>query len=95
MNCVFSAAAPNRFWVTDLTFVPTRQGVDYVCLIIDVYSRAIVGWRCAANMKTKTVLDAIKKARRSRGRHLSDLRCRRDASSQFTSIRYRERLEEI
>jgi len=59
VNRVFSADAPNQLWVTDLTFVPTWQGVAYVCFIIDVFDRAIVGWRCAPTMKTETVLDAI------------------------------------
>lgn len=95
VNRVFSADAPNRLWVTDLTFVPTWHGVAYVCFIIDVFDRAIVGWRCASNMKTETVLDAIEMARWSRGRKLPNLRCHSDAGSQFTSIRYGERLAEI
>lgn len=81
--------------MTDLTFVPTWQGVAYVCFIIDAFSRMIVGWRCASSMKTETVLDAIEMARWSRGRHLPDLRCHSDAGSQFTSIRYGEGLAEI
>lgn len=92
---VFSADAPNQLWVTDLTFVPTWQGVAYVCFIIDVFSRAIVGWRVASTMRTETVLDAIEMARWSRGRKLPNLRCHCDAGSQFTSIRYGERLAEI
>ena len=95
VNRVFSADAPNRLWVTDLTFVPTWQGVAYVCFIVDVFDRAIVGWRCASNMKTETVLDAIEMARWSRGTHLPELRCHSDAGSQFTSIRYGERLAGI
>ena len=95
VNRVFSAHAPNQLWVTDLTFVPTWQGVAYVCFIIDAFSRMIVGWRCASNMKTETVLDAIEMARWSRGRKLPNLRCHSDAGSQFTSIRYGERLAEI
>ena len=59
VNRVFRADAPNQLWVTDLTFVPTWQGVAYVCFIIDAFSRMIVGWRCASSMKTETVLDAI------------------------------------
>ena len=46
-------------------------------------------------MKTETVLDAIEMARWSRGKHLPGLRCHSDAGSQFTSIRYGERLAEI
>jgi|GEM_PF-1396571 len=57
--------------------------------------RAIIGWRCASNMTTETVLDAIEMARWSRGSHLPELRCHSDAGSQFTSIRYGERLTEI
>lgn len=95
VNRVFSADAPNRLWVTDLTFVPTWQGVAYVCFIVDVFDRAIVRWRCASNMKTETVLDAIEMARWSRGTYLPELRCHSDAGSQFTSIRYGERLAEI
>ena len=66
---------PNQLWVTDLTFVPTWQGVAYVCFIIDAFSRMIVGRRCASSMKTETVLDAIEMARWSRGARHEDLRC--------------------
>ncbi len=92
---VFSSNAPNQLWVTDLTFVPTWAGVAYVCLIIDAYSRMIVGWRVASHMRTETVLDTIEMARWSKGKHLPGLRCHRDAGSQFTSIRYGERLQDI
>ncbi len=91
----FTATAPNRLWVTDLTFVPTWAGVGYVCFIIDAFSRMIVGWRVAPHMRTEMVLDAIEMARWSRGHHHGDLRCHSDAGSQFTSIRYGERLAEI
>ncbi|WP_098454946.1 IS3 family transposase [Sanguibacter antarcticus] len=91
----FTASAPNQLWVTDLTYVPTWAGVAYVCFIIDAYSRMIVGWRAAPTMRTETVLDAIEMARWSRGANLPGLRCHSDAGSQFTSIRYGERLAEI
>ena len=91
----FTATAPNRLWVTDLTFVPTWAGVAYVCFIIDAFSRMIVGWRCASHLRTEMVLDAIEMARWGRGAHHDDLRCHSDAGSQFTSIRYGERLAEI
>lgn len=91
----FTATAPNRLWVTDLTFVPTWAGVAYVCFIIDAFSRMIVGWRVASHMRTEMVLDAIEMARWSRGHHHDDLRCHSDAGAQFTSIRYGERLAEI
>ena len=81
--------------MTDLTFVPTWAGVAYVCFLTDAYSRMIVGWRVASHMRTGMVLDAIEMARWSRGKMLAGLRCHSDAGSQFTSIRYGERLAEI
>lgn len=91
----FTATAPNRLWVTDLTFVATWAGVAYVCFIIDAFSRMIVGWRVASHMRTEMILDAIEMARWSRGHRHADLRCHSDAGSQFTSIRFGERLAEI
>ena len=91
----FTATGPNQLWVTDLTYVPTFAGMAYVCFIIDAFSRMIVGWRVASHMRTETVLDAIEMARWSRGTQLTGLRCHSDAGSQFTSLRYGERLAEI
>jgi putative transposase len=91
----FSAEGPNQLWVTDLTYVPTWQGVAYVCFITDVFSRRIVGWRVAAHMRTEMVLDALEMARWQRGTDFEELRCHSDAGSQFTSLRYTERLDEI
>jgi putative transposase len=96
VNRNFKAAAPNQLWVTDLTYVPTRSAMAYVCFIVDAFSRRIVGWRVASNMKTDMVLDALEMARRSRGsRRLVGLVTHADAGSQFTSVRFTERLEEI
>ena len=91
----FRADAPNQLWVTDLTFVPSWAGVAYVCFIVDAFSRMIVGWRVAPHMRTTMVLDALEMARWLRGTTLDGLRCHSDAGSQFTSVRYGERLAEI
>jgi putative transposase len=91
----FTADAPNRLWVTDLTYVPTWAGVAYVCFIIDAYSRMIVGWRVAGHMRASMVTDALDMACHSRGNRLEGLRCHSDAGSQFTSVRYGEHLAEI
>jgi len=91
----FTADRPNRLWVTDLTYVPTWAGVAYVCFIVDAFSRRIVGWRVPAHMRTVMVLDALEMARWSRGTRLEGLVAHSDAGSQYTSIRYGERLAEI
>jgi putative transposase len=91
----FTADAPNRLWVLDLTFVSTWKGTAYVSFIIDAFSRRIVGWRVAGHMRTVMVLDSLEMARRSRGTRLEGLIAHSDAGSQYTSIRYTERLEEF
>ena len=77
------------------TYVPTWSGVAYVCFIIDAYSRMIVGWRVASHMRTAMVLDALSMASWSRGAHLEGLVTHSDAGSQFTSVRFGERLAEL
>lgn len=90
-----TADAPNRLWVTDLTYVPTWLGVGYVCFIVDAFSRRIVGWRVAGHMQSGTVLDALEMARWQRGTRLERLVTHSDAGRQYTSVRYGERLTEI
>lgn len=96
VNRNFTADRPDALWVTDLTYAPTRTGMAYVCFIVDAFSRRIVGWRVATHMRTDMVLDALEMARRSRGqRRLIGLVTHADAGSQFTSVRFTERLDEI
>ena len=95
VNRIFSADRPNALWVTDLTYVPTWAGFAYVCFITDCFSRMIVGWRVASNMRTDMVLDALEMARWRRGTVLEGLIAHSDAGSQYTSIRYGERLADL
>lgn len=95
MDRDFTAERPNQLWVTDLTYVPTWSGMAYVCFIVDAFSRKIVGWRVAGHMRTDMVLDALEMSRFNRGTILEGLVAHSDAGSQFTSIRYGERLDEI
>ena len=78
----FVAERPNELWVTDLTYVPTWAGMVYVSFITDVFSRRIVGWRVASNMRTDMVLDSLEMARWARGTRLDGLVCHSDAGSQ-------------
>jgi putative transposase len=58
----FTASAPNRLWVGDFTYLRCWEGVLYFSFVIDVFSRMIVGWQLAANMRTDLVLDALRMA---------------------------------
>jgi len=59
VNRQFTAGAPNRLWVADFTYVTSWAGTVYVAFAIDVFSRAIVGWRVSMSKETDLVLDAI------------------------------------
>jgi putative transposase len=88
----FSAAAPNRLWVADLTYVWTRAGFVYSAFIIDVFSRRIVGWRVAATLRSELAVDALEMALWARGRPLAGLVHHSDRGVQYLSVRYTERL---
>ena len=89
----FVATKPNQLWVADFTYVATWLGFVYVAFIIDVFSRAIVGWRVARSMRTDLVLDALEQALHARPLTV-DLVHHSDHGSQYVSIRYTERLAE-
>ena len=91
----FTASEPDRLWVQDFTYVATWSGTVYVAFIIDAFSRAIVGWRAATNMRTDLVLDTLEMAIWRRGALRRGLVAHSDAGSQYTAIRYTERLAEI
>ena len=91
----WEVAAPNRVWVADFTYVRTWASMVYVAFVIDAYSRRIVGWRVATSMKTDLVLDALEHAIWTRNERLDGLIAHSDAGSQYTAVRYTERLGEI
>lgn len=64
----FTASAPNRLWVADLTYVRTWSGFVYVAFITDVYSRMIVGWQASRSLRSDLALDALEQAIWARSR---------------------------
>jgi putative transposase len=96
VNRQFTARAPNRLWVADLTYVSTWQAVCYAAFIVDVFSRYIVGWRVALSLRTDLVLDALEQAIWVRSAYdLSGLVHHSDRGSQYLSIRYTDRLADL
>jgi putative transposase len=89
----FSATAPNRLWVADLTYVSTWPGVVYTAFVADVFSRYIVGWKVSTTLRTDLALDALEMAIWSRGKtDLKGLVHHSDRGVQYLAIRYTERL---
>lgn len=90
----FTALAPNEKWVADFTYVRTYSGFCYLAFVLDVFSRRIVGWQIATHMRTELVMDALDMAAALR-QPGDGLIAHSDRGSQYTSIAYTDRLEEI
>jgi putative transposase len=89
----FTADAPNKVWATDITYVRTWEGWMYVAVVLDLFSRRVVGWATAAHMRTELVLSALGMAL---GRRVPDtgLLHHSDRGSQYTSAAYRSALRD-
>ena len=88
----FEADEPNRLWVADITYVPTSAGFLYLAIVLDVFSRRVVGWALAAHLRTELVIEALEMAIAQRRPeavvHHSDQGC------QYTSLAFGARCRE-
>lgn len=87
----FEADGPDRLWVTDITYVPTRRGFAYLAAIVDVFSRKVVGWALSDDLSTGLVSAAVDAALVQRRPHEA-LVLHSDRGCQFTSTAFRKRL---
>ena len=88
----FTAERPNALWVADITYVPTWAGFLYLAVVLDAFSRRIVGWSMATSLQTQLVLDALNMAIGQR--RPSDVIHHSDQGSQYTSIEFGKRCRE-
>jgi len=88
----FTASGPNQLWIADITYLPTAAGFLYLAVVLDVWSRKVVGWAMANHLRAELVLDALEMAvgqRRPRNViHHSD------QGSQYTSLAFGKRCGE-
>jgi putative transposase len=89
----FSAGGPNRLWTADITYVPTWQGFVYLAVVLDVFSRRIVGWAMADHMRTELVTDALAMAIHQRRPSVGVIH-HSDKGSQYTSLAFGQRCEQ-
>ena len=89
----FTPEAPNRLWVADITYVRTWEGWLYLSFVLDTYSRKVVGWSMANNLRMELVLDAVNMAIYTR-RPSPGLIHHSDRGSQYTSVEFGSRLGE-
>ena len=89
----FTASEPNRLWVADITYLPTWQGFLYLAVILDAYSRRIVGWAMADHLRTELVVNALDMALWNR-RPAPGLIHHSDHGCQYTSLAFGRRCRE-
>ena len=89
----FQADAPDRLWVADVTYVPTWAGFLYLAIVLDVFSRRIVGWSMTNHLRTELVLNALNMALARRRPHR--VVHHSDKGSQYTSLAFGNRCREM
>ena len=87
----FTAPAPDRLWLGDITYLPTREGWLYLAVLLDAHSRRVVGWAMADHLRTELALDALQMALGAR-RPQPGLVHHTDRGCQYTAAAYREAL---
>jgi len=88
----FGAPQPNRLWVADITYIPTWAGFLYLAVVLDVFSRRIVGWAMETHLRTELVLEALELALWQR--RPEAVIHHSDQGSQYTSIQFGARCRE-
>jgi putative transposase len=89
----FKAEAANRLWVADITYVPTWAGFLYLAVVLDVWSRKVVGWSMQTHLRSEIVLEALEMAV-ARRRPSDAVIHHSDQGSQYTSIGFGKRCRE-
>jgi len=90
---VFRRDAPDRLWVADITYLPTRSGFLYLAAVVDAWSRRVVGWSMATHLRTALVMAALEMAIAGR-RPADGLVHHSDRGTQYTSLAFGRRLRE-
>ena len=90
----FEAGRPNKVWLADITYIPTREGFLYLAFILDTHSRRILGWAMENHMRTELVVDALEMALWRR-KPSAGLLHHSDRGAQYTAISFGKRLEEV
>jgi putative transposase len=93
VNREFVADAPNRLWVADMTFIATWAGPIYLAIVVDVWSRRIVGWAIGETMSAELVVAALSMA--GWQRKAKDVIHHSDQGSQYTSLAFGKRCKEL
>lgn len=89
----FTADAPDRKWVTDITYLQTEQGWVYLAVVLDLFSRKVVGWALSSSLATELVTEALRNAIEARKPQAGKLLHHSDRGCQYTSDAYQSQLK--
>lgn len=89
LNQQFEAEAPNQIWLSDITYINTKEGFTYLCTVLDLYSRKIVGWATSRKIDSELVISALVQAVILRS-SLRGLVLHSDRGSQYASHAFQE-----
>lgn len=95
LDQVFETDQPNRKWVTDITYLPTRNGWVYLAAVLDLFSRKIVGWSIGNSLATTLVSEALRQAIELRTPDTKQLLHHSDRGCQYTSDAYQKTLKTL
>ena len=88
----FAAPGPNRLWLGDITYLPTAEGWLYLAVLLDAYSRRVVGWAMADHLRTELALEALAMALQQRRPVPGELVHHTDRGCQYTARAYQAQL---
>lgn len=88
----FTAAGPNQVWLSDITYIHTKKGMSYVCMVMDLFSRKIIGYGVRARADADLVVSVVQKAYNGRGRPKGVI-FHSDRGTQYTSLKFRRFLD--
>lgn len=95
LDQAFTSESPNKKWVTDITYLPTDNGWVYLAVVLDLFSRKVVGWSIADNLSTPLVSKALRSAIENRSPETNELLHHSDRGCQYTSSEYQRTLRTL
>ena len=95
LDQIFTADAPNQKWATDITYLPTESGWVYLAVVLDLFSRKVVGWSISESLATPLVSTTLRNAIEARKPDTKSLLHHSDRGSQYTSDDYQKTLRTL
>lgn len=90
----FTVQQPNRVWVSDITYIPTRSKWLYLCVVLDLYSRKVIGWSMQTSLSSELAIQAVRMAWRHRAPKTKPI-FHSDRGIQYASSQFQHQLQRL